>query len=71
VEEYLYDLLADPYELTNLVSHESHLKVREHLRTRLIARMVSVGEEAPVIHSSPEPAKPRGQRHVTDEEVLQ
>jgi len=29
VEEFLYDLLADPYELTNLVGMESHREVAQ------------------------------------------
>lgn len=48
-EEYLYDLEKDPHELHNLVSHPDYESVREQLRTQLIQKMVSVGEEAPVI----------------------
>ena len=40
VEEFLYDLEADPYELTNLIGIESHHGVAARLRRRLIERMV-------------------------------
>lgn len=49
VEGYLYDLQTDPYELENLVEYRSHRPVADHLRQRLIARMVEAGEEAPII----------------------
>jgi arylsulfatase A-like enzyme len=48
-EQYLYDLYADPYELTNLVGYASHKEVALVLQNRLIARMVQAGEDAPVI----------------------
>jgi arylsulfatase A-like enzyme len=62
-EEYLYDLLSDPYELTNLSGLQSHTEVAAVLRERLIRRMVAAGEAPPII----EPAVPRptpGQRRV-------
>ena len=49
VEEFLYDLDADPYELSNLASVSSHADVRADLRDRLIRRMVEAGEQAPTI----------------------
>jgi arylsulfatase A-like enzyme len=66
-EEFLYDLHADPYELTNLAGLESHREVADRLRERLIRRMVEAGEQAPVIES----AAPRksGQRKVYPEEL--
>lgn len=67
VEEYLYDLEADPYELTNLADKQSHEEVRAHLRERLIARMVEAGEAAPVIRALP--GKPSGQLRVEPEEI--
>ncbi|MFD0676935.1 MULTISPECIES: sulfatase-like hydrolase/transferase [unclassified Paenibacillus] len=67
VEEFLYDLMADPYELSNLVDSESHEAVRIRLRERLISRMTEAGEEAPVI--VPLPMKPSGQRLVLPEEI--
>ncbi|MFC0214018.1 sulfatase-like hydrolase/transferase [Paenibacillus chartarius] len=67
VEQYLYDLEADPYELTNLADKQSHEEVRVHLRQRLIARMVEAGEEAPLIR--PLPAAPSGQLAVEPHEI--
>jgi len=55
VEAYLYDLLADPYELNNLVGMESHVRVSKVMRERLLHRMAEAGEEEPEI----EPAPPR------------
>jgi arylsulfatase A-like enzyme len=67
VEEYLYDLEADPYELTNLVGFESHQQVAAVMRERLIRRMVQAGEAEPTIELAP--AHPSGQRRVTSEEA--
>ena len=67
VEEALYDLQADPYELTNLVGLESHQEVAAVMRERLIRRMVEVGEAEPTIESVP--VRPSGQRRVFPEEV--
>jgi arylsulfatase A-like enzyme len=66
-EQYLYDLQADPYELTNLIGVESHRGVADVMKERLIRRMVEAGESAPEIVD----AEPRrsGQRRVTDEEA--
>ncbi|MCJ8330542.1 MAG: sulfatase-like hydrolase/transferase [Lentisphaeria bacterium] len=66
-EQYLYDLQADPYELRNLINEESHDKIKELLREKLIARMVDAGEEAPEI--IPAETKPSGQRVVTHDEL--
>lgn len=68
VEEFLYDLLADPYELTNLVGFASHEPVKAVLRERLTQRMTEAGEAVPVI----EPFSPivgGGQRRVTEKEA--
>jgi arylsulfatase A-like enzyme len=67
VEEYLYDLYADPYELTNLAGLESHAETSAFLRDRLIRLMVAAGEPAPVI--DPAPPRPSGQRRVSREEA--
>jgi arylsulfatase A-like enzyme len=45
VEEYLYDLQADPYELNNLCSREEYRQVAEELQDRLLRRMVQAGEK--------------------------
>lgn len=68
VEEYLYDLQADPYELTNLAGVESHRQTADVLRERLVRRMVEAGEPAPTIDQAP--ARPGGQRTVTKAEAL-
>jgi arylsulfatase A-like enzyme len=69
-DQYLYDLLSDPYELSNLIGLESHNEVVETLRKRLISRMVAAGEQEPVITSSAEPWT-YGQRQVSPHEVNQ
>ncbi len=67
VEQYLYDLEYDPYELTNLVGWESHRQASDVLKARLIRRMVQAGEAPPVIHNAP--VIPKGQRKVSDAEA--
>lgn len=67
VEEYLYDLQADPYELTNLIGLESHQETAAVLRERLIRRMREAGEAEPTIE--PAPGQPSGQRRVSAEEA--
>ncbi|MHB8645111.1 MAG: sulfatase-like hydrolase/transferase [Thermomicrobiales bacterium] len=66
-EEFLYDLRADPYELTNLIGYASHAEAATVLRGRLIRRMVEAGEAAPTI--VPAPTRPSGQRRVTSAEA--
>ncbi|WP_240414555.1 sulfatase-like hydrolase/transferase [Paenibacillus periandrae] len=69
VEEFLYDLYADPYELTNLAGMESHRKVADQLRETLIRRMVEAGESAPQIDAAP--AAAYGQRKVREYEIFE
>lgn len=66
MEEYLYDLQADPYELKNLIGFESHQEVTAVLRERLLRRMEAAGEKRPQIKVAPEQRS--GQRRVTPEE---
>jgi len=66
VEEFLYDLQADPHELDNRIKFDSHRKVKEILRERLIKRMVQAGEKAPTIEPAPE--TPSGQRCIREGE---
>jgi arylsulfatase A-like enzyme len=66
VEQYLYDLYADPYELTNLAGFDSHLQVAEQLRGVLIRRLAEAGEEVPVIEAAP--VVKAGQRRVDEYE---
>ena len=69
VEEALYDLEADPYELENLAGIDAFRAVADDLRQRLIARMVAAGEAAPIIEDAP--VRPGGQRATTIAEVRQ
>lgn len=68
LEEYLYDLQSDPYELANLIGCSSHEEVVARLRERLVRRMVEAGEARPHI----QPAARRGgsQRRVSSKEAL-
>ncbi len=63
VEEYLYDLWHDPYELENLIGLESHREVTAVLRRRLLRRMVAAGEKKPIVE--PAPVRPSGQRRIS------
>ncbi|QYR24231.1 sulfatase-like hydrolase/transferase [Paenibacillus sp. sptzw28] len=66
VEEFLYDLQADPWELNNLIESEAHRAVKRVMRERLIRRMVEAGELPPRIEAVQE--HPRGQLKVLDSE---
>lgn len=66
-EECLYDLQADPYELTNLIGLESHREVCAVMRERLIRRMVHAGERAPTIEAAR--SRPAGQLRVSSAEA--
>lgn len=70
VEEFLYDLYADPYELENLIDHEGYVEVKQVLRERLLRRIVEAGETAPVIEEVPV-LKPRGQRRLLPNDEYQ
>ena len=69
VEEALYDLHADPYELENLAGVDAFRAVADELRARLIARMVAAGEAAPLIEDAP--VRAGGQRALSIAEVRQ
>jgi len=68
-EEFLYDLHADPWELTNLIGFASHQEVAGVMRERLVRRMTAAGERAPAITAAP--SRPSGQRRVTAAEARQ
>ena len=53
VEESLYDLQTDPYELTNLIGFDSHREIADVLRQRLIRSIQTAGEKTPQIDTSP------------------
>ena len=67
-EDALYDLECDPYELCNLIDFQSHRKVADVMRERLLRRMKEAGEAVPGI-TPPKEIKAAGQRRVTDEEA--
>lgn len=69
VEDYLYDLQADPYELVNLIDHEAYSEVKDVMRARLLRRMRQAGEDEPVIEQAPL-RQPRFQRRVSAQECL-
>jgi arylsulfatase A-like enzyme len=57
IDDCLYDLKADPWELTNLIGYTSHAEVVRVMRERLTRRMVAVGEAEPKFVDAP-PAAP-------------
>lgn len=67
VEQYLYDLQADPYELNNLIGLQSHARVAEIMSDRLLKRMLAIGEAAPQIERAA--VRKSGQRTVSDTEA--
>jgi arylsulfatase A-like enzyme len=52
VESSLFDLEADPYELSNLIGKQSHFEIAATLRERLLARIVEAGEARPAIEAT-------------------
>jgi arylsulfatase A-like enzyme len=68
IEHALYDLQADPYELTNLICQESHAALARSLGERLLARMAAVGEPPAMI--LPVEKTPSGQRRISTLELL-
>jgi arylsulfatase A-like enzyme len=60
VEQYLYDLQADPYEMNNLVEYDAYDAIKAELRKRLLRWMTEVGEDVPEI--VPATTHPSGQR---------
>ncbi len=62
-EDCLYDLLADPWELTNLIGGDAYAEVTADLRQRLLKRMQAAGETLPEIIPSPR-TDHSGQRQV-------
>jgi len=49
VEDFLYDLEADPHERNNLVRDPAHAGTRAGLAETLVRRMMEAGEDAPEI----------------------
>jgi arylsulfatase A-like enzyme len=50
VEQYLYDLDEDPWELHNLAGHIDHSAIAEELAAALTRRMIAAGERKPDIN---------------------
>ena len=57
MDDCLYDLKADPWELTNLIGYTSHVEVVRVMRERLVRRMTEIGEPSPRFVDAP-PAAP-------------
>ncbi len=68
-EDCLYDLKADPYELNNLAGFESHHKLAEVLKERLLRKMAAAGEAPAQIESAP--SLPGGQKIVYEDEIYE
>lgn len=68
-EEFLYDLMADPYELNNLLGLESHQKVAEVMRGRLLQWIEQVEGFRPEIITAP--IRPSFQYRVSEKECYQ
>jgi arylsulfatase A-like enzyme len=56
VEQFLYDLDADPHERNNLVADPAYASVRAELAKRLVRRMIEAGEDQPAINPCPDMA---------------
>ena len=67
VEAYLYDLQADPYELTNLIGMKSHQEATAVLQKRLLRRLAEAGEAIPTIELAP--ARDGFERKVKPEDI--
>ena len=66
-ESELYDLVADPHELHNLIHEASHEPLCRRLGERLLARMQQAGE--PVATILPMEKRASGQRRVDEIEL--
>jgi arylsulfatase A-like enzyme len=62
-ETELYDLRADPSELTNVIASPAHAPVREYFRARLLERMAAIGEPPTIIRPF-SPEDPPSQRSI-------
>ncbi|WCE30459.1 sulfatase-like hydrolase/transferase [Vibrio sp. SCSIO 43137] len=49
VDDFLYDLKADPWELNNLIGFQSHQYVTQVLRQKLVKQMVDIGQMEPSV----------------------
>ncbi|WP_394243839.1 sulfatase-like hydrolase/transferase [Vibrio astriarenae] len=67
VDDFLYDLQADPYELDNLIGYKSHDGVVSKLRETLSQQLDDIGHNGITIQDAP--SKEAGQRVVFDYEI--
>ncbi|MBM7568169.1 arylsulfatase A-like enzyme [Paenibacillus sacheonensis] len=67
VEDLLYDLEADPHELTNLAGIDAFRPIADDLKQRLISRMIEAGEDAPIIDNAE--SRQSGARRVSVQEL--
>lgn len=49
IDDFLYDLEKDPYELTNLINDESYKEVKMYMRTRLLEHIKEAEHSEPQI----------------------
>ena len=54
VDDFLYDLQSDPWELTNLIGMAPFKEVVADMRARMVRRMESCGEPVPTFIDAPE-----------------
>ena len=54
VEEFLYDIQSDPWELNNMVTYKSSAPILATLRQRLLARIKQAGEPPATISPHPQ-----------------
>jgi arylsulfatase A-like enzyme len=66
-EEFLYDLLHDPYEQTNLIHSDAHEGVIERMKQRLLTNIRAIEGYQPRIVSAERSRF--GQRHVSEDEA--
>ncbi len=62
IEQYLYDLQSDPYELNNLANIESLRVIADEMGERLLNHMSAIGEPPAVIESAA--VRASGQRNL-------
>lgn len=51
-DDFLYDLVNDPLEKTNLVNSKEHTSVLQEMRALLAREMVNAGERKPIFHKA-------------------
>jgi len=69
IEDFLYDLKADPWELNNIIGFRSHQQVVKVMRNKLIKQMLEIGHLEPNIIDAEEVDSKQYQ--VSIEETLQ